>query len=99
MPAAPQKERSLFLHAVGKLPPEQWDGYVAEACDGDTEVARQLDELLRLHREAGSFLEAPAAALVGTEPLAPERPGTVIGPYKLVQLIGEGGMGVVWKAE
>ncbi len=107
MPADLQKARELFLHAVGKLPPDQWDGYVTEACDGDAELGRQVGRLLQVHREAGSFLDRPAAALGATGAFAPapaaaplrERPGTVIGPYKLLQQIGEGGMGAVFMAE
>ena len=111
MPADLQKARELFLHAVGKLPPEQWDGYVGEACGGDVELEQQVGHLLQVHREAGSFLDRPAAALGATgaftslpaEEVAVvslrERPGTVIGPYKLLQQIGEGGMGTVFMAE
>src|SRR5947199_2933247 len=111
MPADLQKARELFLHAVGKLPPEQWDGYVAQACGEDTELEQQVGHLLQVHREAGSFLDRPAAAVgaTGAFAFAPgeeraavplhERPGTVIGPYKLLQQIGEGGMGTVFLAE
>src|SRR5438128_7537370 len=110
MPADLQKARELFLHAVGKLPPEQWSGYVAEACGSDEELEQQVGQLLQVHREAGSFLDRPAAAVGATgaftlmpgqdaAALAPERPGTIIGPYKLLQQIGEGGMGTVWMAE
>src|SRR6478672_7328562 len=103
MPADLQKARDLFLHAVGKLPPEEWDGYVAGACGGDAELEQQVGHLLLVHRGAGSFLDRPAAGLGGTGAFAPaakaeasavppcERPGTAIGPYKLLQQIGEGG--------
>src|SRR5262245_54124084 len=106
MPANIQKARELFLHAVGKLPPEQWDGYVAGACDGDTELEQQVSRLLQVHREAGSFLDRPAAAVVATGAFQPgpedetatllpsEGAGEVVGPYKLLEQIGEGGFGV-----
>ncbi len=111
MPADLQKARELFLHAVGKLSPEEWDGYVAENCGDNSDLRRQVGRLLKVHREAGSFLEVPAAAAEITWDFAPapgegtaaalsrERPGTVIGPYKLLQQIGEGGMGTVYMAE
>src|SRR5438270_13451875 len=72
MPANLQRARDLFLHAVGKLPPEQWDDYVAEACGGDTELRRQVGHLLQVHLEAGSFLESPAVRPVGTGAYSPE---------------------------
>jgi len=110
MPADLQKARELFLHAVGKLPPEQWESYVAEACGGDVELAQQVGRLLKVHREAGSFLDQPAVPLRASGDLdqaangaaattAQEGPGTTIGPYKLLELIGEGGMGAIWMAE
>jgi eukaryotic-like serine/threonine-protein kinase len=111
MPADLQKARELFLHAVGKLTPEQWESYVAEACGGDAELAQQVGHLLKVHREAGSFLDRPAEAIGVTGAFAPEpeaqvpavplqeRAGTIIGPYKLLQQVGEGGMGTVWMAE
>jgi serine/threonine protein kinase len=105
-----QRARELFLHAVGQLPPEQWDAYLAEACGPDDELRRQVAHLLQVHREAGSFLDRPAGGPAATGALArgpegataafgPEAAGTVIGPYKLLEQIGEGGMGTVWMAE
>jgi tetratricopeptide (TPR) repeat protein len=99
MPANLEKARELFLHAVGQLPPEQWDDYVATACAGDAELEQQLRRYLQVHRDAGSFLESPAPGLVTVDEPVSEGPGTVIGACKLLEQIGEGGFGVVFMAE
>ena len=66
------------------------------------ELLRRVRALLRAHAEPGSFLEEPAVANQPAPTLdqpITEKPGTQIGPYKLLQQIGEGGMGVVYMAE
>src|SRR5580698_2513849 len=102
--------REHFLHAVGKLPPEEWDRYV-DNCDADSGLKQQVRDLLQVHRDAGSFLERPAADLGATGMFMPSGgaettampfracAGTIIGSYKLLQQIGEGGMGTVFMAE
>jgi serine/threonine protein kinase len=75
--------------------------FVAEACGCDDALKERVEELIDNYFCAGSFLESPAAGFAATIDLsfAPEGPGTIVGPYKLLQQIGEGGMGTVYMAE
>src|SRR5262245_54868746 len=103
MKPEPKRIRELFVAAVRHADPELQEAYLAEAAGGDEALVREVRLLLGAHHDAGSFLEGPAAsptvdAAPGGRP-APEGPGTVIGPYKLMEQIGEGGMGVVYVAE
>jgi eukaryotic-like serine/threonine-protein kinase len=99
MNATGRSAKEIFVAAL-KLAPDQWDGYLAEACGGDDKLRNRVRDLLRANAEAGSFLESPTSGPVATidEPIT-ERPGTIIGPYKLMEQIGEGGMGLVFVGE
>ncbi len=94
-------ERSIFLAALDFTDPSQRSDYLNQACDGNGELRRHIDELIQAEAKLGGFLARPHLALEMTFDSKPitERPGTVIGPYKLLQQIGEGGMGVVYMAE
>ena len=98
MSASRNKAREIFIAAV-KLAPDVWDASLKEACGGDEALRERVQALLIAHNKAGSFLEPAVATLAVTneEPVS-ERPGTAIGPYKLLQQIGEGGMGIVFMA-
>src|SRR3954470_10801326 len=75
--------------------------FLEKACQGNPDLRREMDRLVEDHFQAGSFLESPALAekLTASVTSLAEGPGSIIGPYKLLQQIGEGGMGVVFMAE
>jgi serine/threonine protein kinase len=90
----------IFFAALEIEGREARSAYLDEAC-GDPELRRHVERLLALDAQASGFLESPAAPTTITveAPSLAEGPGTVIGPYKLLQQIGEGGMGAVFMAE
>ncbi|HEY3393036.1 MAG TPA: serine/threonine-protein kinase, partial [Lacipirellulaceae bacterium] len=98
-------ERELFRAALA-LPQDERPDYLAAACGDNAALRYEIESLLKAHETSTSFMETPALELsadgdgldLRSESLD-EQAGTVIGPYKLLQEIGEGGMGVVFMAE
>jgi serine/threonine protein kinase/WD40 repeat protein len=94
-------ERSIFLAALDIADPAQRAAYLNGACGNDAAQRKHIEELIAAEAKLGGFLAHPHAAVDVTADVTPmtERPGTIIGPYKLIQQIGEGGMGVVYMAQ
>ena len=95
----PSSLRDIYLRALDKKLPEAREAYLEGACGDNLSLRNKVDALLRENAD-DSFLEAPAVENNDTLPDAPtEALGTVIGRYKILQPIGEGGFGTVYMAE
>jgi serine/threonine protein kinase len=99
------RANDVFLRAAEVEAPAERRLFLDQQCGADAALRAQVESLLAASARVGSFLNQPAAqalaagqGTVDHEPIA-ERPGTVIGPYKLMEQIGEGGMGLVFVAE
>src|SRR5688572_25567242 len=99
----PQPLEAIFFAALEKAAAER-AAYLNEACGGDENLRRGGERVLAAQGEAGGFLEPPTSAMGVMSDASIDAPlsellGTQIGPYKLLQQIGEGGFGIVFMAE
>jgi eukaryotic-like serine/threonine-protein kinase len=90
MPDASPHVKSIFGRALDMQSPAQRASYLDEACQGNAALRAEVEGLIGAVARAGDFLASPAVA---------EEVGASIGPYKLLEQIGEGGMGLVYMAE
>src|SRR6476659_8876799 len=92
MSAQLHTEKTIFLEAAEIASPTERAAFLERSCGDDQQLRAAVEALLLSHQRSQSVLDATAA------PLA-EHKEMIIGPYKLLQQIGEGGMGTVFMAE
>jgi serine/threonine protein kinase/tetratricopeptide (TPR) repeat protein len=97
----PSPLEAIFFAALEMGSPQERAAYLDQTCASDPVLRREVEKMLAAQAQVGSFLEQPASRPVVTTDVSSRRegPGMVIGPYKLLEQIGEGGMGSVWLAQ
>ncbi len=93
-------EKDVFVAALALPDGEEREAYLQSVCAGHPALLGRVRELLAAHEEPqGPLDRGPAEPSVTVAAARREDPGSVVGPYKLLELIGEGGMGSVWMAQ
>ncbi len=91
-------EESIFLNALDIESTEDRQTFLDQACRDNQKLRAEVEALLRAHLKSGDLLDLRESPDAADQPRAAQT-GTPIGPYKFLQQIGEGGMGVVYMAE
>jgi serine/threonine protein kinase/tetratricopeptide (TPR) repeat protein len=92
-------EESIFGQALDIKSATERNAFLDRACAHNPALRAEVEALLRAHGRSGDLLDLPEQTPTTADLPAREGQGTLLGPYKLLEQIGEGGMGTVWMAE
>ena len=97
--------KDIFLAAIEMKSTDDRIAYLNDACGDDSNLRQRVEELIEAHERPESLLNDGAPIVPASSPNATvalensELCGSQIGPYKILQMLGEGGMGLVYLAE
>ncbi|QDV58619.1 serine/threonine-protein kinase [Rosistilla oblonga] len=106
---SPKHEKTIFFEALEIESPRAREAFVQGSCQGDPELLNAVSRLLAEHDRADNPIDHPVVASLPTFDAVTQQvarsieanhpPGTMVGPYKLMEQIGEGGCGLVFVAD
>ena len=95
-----EHEKDIFCRAL-ELGPSEREAFLDDACAGDEAMRSRIAGLIDAHEDAHGFMAAPTAesSVQRGEAFPSEQPGTHVGAYELIEILGEGGFGRVFLAQ